>query len=344
MSSRARLRRAIRETVKRIRRQRSAAWGKSRSQIEAGELLTQRYVAWRRELRGSKNYEDLSCVCKLDRVVFTASALPVAAFTGIPGYRFQKTRNLWGPWQLYRHARAILGTGSVRQVVVEFDPKYAWAPEYRITILPRDQSGLLPVDLDLILGMFDDFNLVLLEIPFDFPIGSIVDIDYMRRYGLSGKSWLVAGSDPLYDKWGSSAGLKVIRSYPKWEIFAHRVEIELHSSFLRQHAINRPTDFPRLASILPEKHIFFARLDKGKLVNQLRLHGRSARSIKRVLGQVEDLSNSLWGTLAHLRKRQGLKNVQRLLVPLENTNRVVREAIEKWAADWAEAQSRFGKP
>jgi hypothetical protein len=310
----------------------------------AREALARRYAEMRRRLRGTGDYEQLSCVCKLDRVVFTTTTWPAITFNGIPGFRTQQRRSLWGSNQLYQFAQPFAGTGSVHQVVVQFGPKSAWVAPYRITVLPKDHSGLQPEDLKLIVGLFQDFKFVLLEIALDAPMNSIMDVDYVRRFGVSGKSWLPPGDNPLYDKWGTSRGLKVIRSYPKWEIAAHRLELELHSAFLRLHGINGISDFQRFAKILPRKHIFFAELDEAKLHKQLQVLGRKKQSIKNILAQVEERRTSLWTTLTYLRKRVHLTNVQRLLVPHEETNRVVRGAIEKWAAEWAKVSGRPREP
>lgn len=323
----------VRRALRRLRRQAARDWGVPAIVQAARELLEDRHEKRRQELQLKGEYEPLSCICKLDRVMMTTAELPSIAFSELPGYRFGKPNRLWGAKKLYQYSQRIRGTGSVREVVVESDPKKKWLPEYRLTIIPRDSSGLEPQDLQEILGMFEQYKLTLLEAALDFPLDSIVDVAYVRRFGLAGKSWLPLGPNPLHDKWGSAKTPKVVRSYPKWEISAHRLELELHSRFLRKHKINRPSDFPQLAKILPRNHVYFARLDKQKLSHELQLRHKTGRDVKIILEHVKDLDDSLWRQLRYLR-RKGLVNVLRLVKPLKKVNRVLREAIEKWATQW----------
>src|SRR5271156_1398039 len=68
------------------------------------------YESLRDQLRES-GYEPLTCVCKIDRTVFTAKTLSWKAILRIPGCVAQNPTRLWR--QDYRFARRIRGTGSV---------------------------------------------------------------------------------------------------------------------------------------------------------------------------------------------------------------------------------------
>lgn len=336
-------RRQIREALERLR---DWQWGTARipaKRFEARKALERIYAATRKQLRETGNYDPMSCVCKLDRVVLTTTLKPASWFNAIPGYQLGRRRNLWHSKHLYRWAQPFSGTGSVREVVVEFEPKKRWLPAYRITVIPVDATGLEPEDLELILAQLQTFKLVLTEIAWDFATSSRVDVAYVRQFGLFGKTWLPPGTNPLHDKWGSAKGIKVVRSYYKLETGQHRIELELHSRFLRKHGIEDIQALRQLETILPGKHIFFAELDGEKLVQHLQLSGFERRKIVDILAQVEEKGESLWETLRYLRRRVHLTNVRRFLTPLDETNTAVREAIEKWAAKWAKYAKRQGR-
>jgi hypothetical protein len=83
------------------------------------------------------------------------------------------------------------------------------------------------------------------------------------------------------------------------------------------------------------RHILFAQLSKQRVLEQLRRKGFSAKEERRILRGVKALQGNLCLTLRYLRRTARLKNTRRLLVPLDETNRVVLEALKKWNAEWS---------
>jgi hypothetical protein len=303
--------------------------------------LARKYEVQRERLRDSGRYEPLTCVCKVDRLVFTIKTLSWKAILGIPGYVVQKSTRLWK--KDYKFARRIRGTDSISEVVIAFEPTASWLAPFRITIIPRDKTGLRYQDVQLLLELLPGAELKILEVAWDFPSGSVVDLDYVRRFGLFGSTWMLPGSNPYHDKWGG-VGSKIVRAYFKWNTFQFRSELELHVQFLREHGIGDIYDFRKLIPALIPDHIHFARLDETKLVRALHRSGLSLAKRRSVLKRAKQKSQtSLWVALRYLREVAHLDNTQRLLVLVPEMNRVIREALEKMVAQWPVRSARLGK-
>jgi len=252
----------------------------------AEATLLRRHLQERWDLGLSGNYEQLSCIAKLDRLILTAVALVITELCKIPGYRAVRTKRVWG--QLYREVTRIYGTSSIRQVIVESAPNVGWLARFRITVIPRDGSGLLLQDLCLILELIPDVKIVLVEIAFDFPLRSVVDTSFVQEHMLCGKTWMRAGGTALHERWGSSRSAKVARAYAKFEVPSFRLEFQLNARFLRKHQINNAFDFPKLATILPRHHIYFATLDDRKLREQLQRSGLPHKTKTEILKTVAE--------------------------------------------------------
>ena len=330
--------RKAQEDQERLRKASTAAHFKlSAKNAAAKEAQEDRWARERERMIEQGCYKPLSCVCEIDRVVLAVKELNIDSLRGIPGYRFQKKRYL-GKKSRYRRAQPIKGTGSIKKIVVEYDRR-SWAPAYRLTIEPTD-TGLAPADLQSILELLPDFKFSLIEVAWDFPGDSAVDVAYVRRFMLSGKLWLEPGTHPYHFKCGNPKGSMIVKCYIKWELGGCRIELQLQPRFVRQHRINDIFDFQRLVEVLVPGHIHFSELDQAKLVAQLQRRGFSDQRMQNVLDMTEDLGDSLWAALRYLRKK-GLTNVQRLCTPLDGTNRVIRKALVKLLATWPKGPARL---
>ncbi len=146
--------------------------------------LQERYSETRKRLQKEGGYKPLTCECKLDVVILTASHFPFAAFRDL-GYRVPAPERLWR--QFYGLVTRLKGMKSVREINVQHGPNKPWLAPCRITIIPRDASGVVVQDFQSILELLPDFKIVLMEVAFDFPLDSVVDVDYVRKHFLSGK-------------------------------------------------------------------------------------------------------------------------------------------------------------
>lgn len=315
----------------------------SPKQRRALTTIARKYFRLREELAESGAYEPLSCTCKLDRLVLVTDELNVAALARIPGFRNQNRHRLWN--QGYRWAQRIHGTGSIEEVVVEFERTATWFSPYRLTIVPRDTDGLQEHDLRLVLENMEKFKITILEVAWDLPAECVVDLDYVRRFALFGKTWLrPSGNGTLFhERWGTSAS-KVVRAYVKWETFHFRIELELHTDLLRKEGIRDIFDFRKLPDVLVPKHIEFSKLDEAKLIGELQHSGRSSAEARSILIRARRKAASrLWTALRFLRKDERLKNVRRLLTKNDETSRVFREAIETLVAGWPAQPARLAR-
>jgi hypothetical protein len=226
------------------------------------------------------------------------------------------------------------------EICLESKRQEAWLPKYRISFYADDRTGLLATVVLSVLELLPRLSLTFCEFALDFSPLSNVGRQYVLARTVFGKSQRdLATINLTADWWGSRLGAKRIVSYFKDLIWGHRVEFKLRSRFLRHYGIRDVLDFPKLLEILPRRHILFARLDEGRLKKQLRNGGFSTASIAAICQTARQKETDLSATLSYLRRVIGLKNVRRLLVPLA-TNKLVRQAVEKFAEQWAVAPRR----
>jgi hypothetical protein len=132
----------------------------------------------------------------------------------------------------------------------------------------------------------------------------------------------------------------------KWELSCFRIELELHIAFLREKEINAPSDFAKLADVLIPAHFKFSQIDEERLRRSLGNRNFGRTTTTHILAQVKRKQRlSLWAALRYLTQRPAqLKNVQRdCLIALDEPNRVIREALEKMAAQWPTAPPGLGR-
>jgi hypothetical protein len=333
------LNRRLRDLCVQLRATRSHGLGK---RLLAKLVFETRYIAHRQELLETQQYVPLACTCGIDRVVLTASELPLDAIGKIPGYQMEEEQPLWK--QSYRAATRIKGAGSIRKVSVEHKPAKPCYPPCRVVIEPRDSIRLQPLDLVSILERLSEPKIQLVEMAFDFPAESVVDTEFIENHAVFGKSKPHrVGQVPAYDSWGSRKGSKFVKSYFKGEIVAHRVEIESHALDLEKYGIIRVADFPKFAAVLPESQIFFGRIDHQALTDRLLSNAFSAEKVREIQHRVRNLEWNMCAALNYLRREVGLTNVRRILTGLDEMNGVVRDALEKWAAEWRVNVARVGR-
>jgi hypothetical protein len=333
------LNRHLRDLCRQFRGNRNHGLGK---RLLAKLAFEARYAAHRRELFETQLYVPLACTCGIDRTAVTASEVPIDAIAQLSGYHLEEEQPLWK--QSYRAATRIRGIRSIHKVSVEHKPAKPCYPRCRVVIEPRDSVGLQPADLAAILECLREPKIQLVEVAFDFPADSVVDTEFIENYAVFGKSKPHrVGQTPAYDSWGSRKGSKFVKSYFKGEIFAHRLEIESHAPDLKKYGIAGLADFPKFATELPEQHIFFYRIDYQALAERLINEGFPAEEARNIQRRVRNLEWNLCAALNYLRREVRLTNVRRILIGLDDVNDVVREAAEKWAAEWRTNVARLGK-
>jgi hypothetical protein len=210
-----------------------------------------------------------------------------------------------------------------------------------VTLIADDRTGLLPQEVLAILEVMPATRLTMVELAIDFSVVTHVTRDFVLRFGVFGKSRRDLSSDNLMgDWWGARKGGKRIKSYFKNQIFGHRVEFLLKSRFLRHYGIRDIFDFSRFKDLLPQNHILFARLDEPRLIARLRDAGFSGARTIDILRRVA--RTDLCTALTYLRRKVGIKNSRRLLVPLR-ANTLVMKALRKLMAEWPAAPARVSQ-
>lgn len=281
----------------------------------------------------------------IDVLRFTCNENPLPALRDIPG--LQGRSNSWikrrgsEHFQVYGRAQWFIDHKSGLKASVEYEPKEPWLAAYAITFYADDRSGLVRDRVLSILAELPPAELKKVEVAVDFAMTTPVDRNYVKRYGLFGKSKRDRkGVNTAGDWWGSRRGGKRVVSYLKDVIAAQRIEFKVRGRFFKQYGIRDILDFAKFAEILPRRHLLFARLDERKLITRLSIMGINAREKLRILREVRQRSGDLCAALDYLRQVVGVKNVRRLLVPLK-TNTLVLEAFKRFAAEWAVAPRRL---
>jgi hypothetical protein len=164
----------------------------NRKQLEALRTLRRRYKKMREELRKTGQYDPLSCEARIHRVIVTSQIFPSKAFPWkalgkLPGARVFKPRRIFG--QTYTEVTLIRLRGSIRDISVYAKPQNGWSPRFRIVIIPRNRTNMRCRDLERVLECLPNFKVVLVEFALDFPIASIMDLQFVQRYAMFGKIW-----------------------------------------------------------------------------------------------------------------------------------------------------------
>jgi hypothetical protein len=299
--------------------------------------------ALRRRFHGG-NYPGRKCVVIMDKLRLTSDEDPTGAVAGLPdfhslGSHFVRPVNPTS-FHAYRRVAWFHHKFSGMKICIESEPLKGWLAHYAVTMFADDNMGLRRHHVFSLLEIMPGATLTLIELAFDFCLTTEINREFVRRYATFGKSRRVADQNPVRDRWGSPKGTKMAKSYCKWENASHRVELVFRPRFLRHHKIKDVFDFARFVQLLPKRHLYFARLDTPKLLRALENKGLTEVEHQTVLCRISELESDLCATLRYLRRNVGLKNTQRLLVPLA-INNAVRAALERWAAQWPTTPSRL---
>ncbi len=160
------------------------------------------------------------CEVRLDRLVVTASGIAEELIRRLPGFRRTKKHFLRKKhskhFLAYSRVTKFESTTSIRQMIVLSDRRMRRLAYCKVTLIARDETGLVPRDVLSVLGLLPDARVVLIELAFDFGSGPGVTGAYVRRHALFGKSRPKnVASFRGYDSWGTREGAKFVRSYYK---------------------------------------------------------------------------------------------------------------------------------
>jgi hypothetical protein len=170
------LRKAIERLHKLIRTPRKP---RPRKMVVASEVSERRYLEMREALRRTGNYEPLRCRMLIHRAMLTVDYRPPSEFQWdwlghIPGIGLARLQRLWR--QQYSFARRITGLGILHDSTVEYSPTNGYAPPIRLNLIPRSSTGFTWRDFQAIAGALPNYEIVTMEVAWNFPIESEVDV------------------------------------------------------------------------------------------------------------------------------------------------------------------------
>jgi hypothetical protein len=125
--------------------------------------------------------------------------------------------------------------------------------------------------------------------------------------------------------YGGRKTSKLVRCYQKPTLGVFRVELELHSSLLRD--ISTLDEFLYLPGAVYPKHLQFVEFDWRRL--EQHLSRRPTAESSRIIAGAKRRSASLQRVRRYLHKH-GVANVHRFFVPLPVNDKVGR-ALDRWA-------------
>lgn len=274
------------------------------------------------------------CTAKLDRVrivggVRWPAQLPmVCNFATISDSFVSKQTTV----RTYLRSRRMIHPNGT-ELFWQYAPQHRWLKPWRITFIGSDSRGLWKSDLKPVAQLCGGYSLLLVELAVDFSSPSGIDRNFVRRFGLFGKSRPDAtrgGRGQV--RYGTRHSDKLVRAYRKQNIDAFRIELEAHSGIVRSAAVRDINDVPNLARVLIPAHFQFAEIHWTVLCRYLlgKFGGRGPE----VFATTRALSYSLHRALKYLRTC-GVNNVHRFLRMKRETN-VAKESVDRWAAAFRE--------
>jgi len=230
----------------------------------------------------------------------------------------------------YARVRNFKNPHTGTTVDAQYWARPPWLEPVKLTIIPRPPQGLRRAELGAICGQFTRARLLTVELALNFSDDGEVDRAFVLRHGLFGRSRLVEGSAFGDLRFGTRHSATMVRCYEKPEMKCYRVELELHSWWLRENQLAKPEDVSELASLLLPGRLQFVRIDWDALSEYLSRKGLPAETIIR---EARSRAKSLGRALGYLRSDVGLCNVHRFLRPLR-INSTIEQQLRAWADAW----------
>jgi hypothetical protein len=228
----------------------------------------------------------------------------------------------------YARVREYLNPLTGTRLFVQYQPQLPGLPAFKITIIGVDERNLSLREVRQVMLAFPHYRLLLVEVAFDFRPESKIDLEFVRRHALFGKSHPnFSRMFPTSARYGGRKSHKLVRSYWKEKLNSFRIELELHSSWLRQNNIARLEDLRKLAGSLFPNHIRFVHVDWRRVRRYL---SRRGLRVAQIILEAKGRSGSIHDVLAYLRSGAGVTNVHRFLVT-GDANDEIQRSLKKWS-------------
>lgn len=241
--------------------------------------------------------------------------------------------------QARRRLRVYKNSKTETTVNVAYDRVLPWLREAKVTVIPNDSDGVSREELEQIFKAFEEPELSLVEVAFDFPAGSGVNREYVWRHCLFGRSEAVEGRIQGDFRSGTRHSQTMVRGYHK-EFIGYRIELELHRSWLVKKGLKTPADIVQLSTLLIPDRMQFVKVDWDKLSVHLAKKGLHIDAIINHASVL--LERSLDDVLWFLGHDVGLSNVWRFLQPLE-INHEIQQRLQAWTTSWRQFRARHDK-
>jgi hypothetical protein len=236
--------------------------------------------------------------------------------------RSQTTVNTYA--RVCEYVNPLTGT----RLFIQYQPLLPKLPSFKVTLISDDLRTLSHSEIFQIVQQFDGYRLLLIEIALEFGPGSEIDIEFLHRHGLFGKSR--PNTSRSFDgsaRYGGRHSDKLVRCYRKDNVNSFRVELELHSRLLRRNGIVVFADLRRLPNLLFPRHICFVRLDWAALVRHLSRRGLDSCQI---VQRARTEHRSLYAAMTFLRTNVGVRNVHRFLRTIPPSGAVF-DLLKEWS-------------
>jgi hypothetical protein len=282
------------------------------------------------EKRLEVKWIDRSCNAGIDRVQFVARTW-TKEIPEIPGFRVCRDSFVRPQTAIrtYPRVRNFKNPKTGTVIYAQYWAAPPWLEPVKLTVVGDDSKGLQRAELETVCRQFRWTRLLTVELAIDFAEASGVDRSFVLRHGLFGKSRLVGGRFFEDLRYGTRHSDTMVRAYKKPETESYRVEVELHSPWLRRHGITQLRDLSKLPQLLCFSRINFVAIDWDALADHLRRKRYPASALNAARSQ----AYSIHRALSLLRGEMGLVNVRQFFRPLR-INAVIKGQLEDWSNRW----------
>jgi hypothetical protein len=287
-----------------------------------------------------KKPESEICKVRLDRLQIVAD-MRGNGLPGIPGFDVCRDSFVRPQTSIttYRRVRNYKNSKTRTTVDIQYQCVPPWLRAIKMTVIGDDLKGLQRLELEDICKAFKAPRVLTVEMAIDFSTASGVDRAFVLEHAILGRSGHVGGRFYKSLRYGTRHSQTMARAYEKPEISSYRIEIELHSSWLRTQGLKTLEDLSKLPLLLSPGRIQLVEIDWDLLAVHL---SRKGLGTENIVGEAQSRAYSIHRALDFLRNEVGLQNVRRFLRPLR-MNRTVRHALRTWAKSWRTgAQSNAG--
>jgi hypothetical protein len=211
---------------------------------------------------------------------------------------------------------------------VQYQPQLPGLPHLKVTVVPDDSRILSRKEIQQVVEQFTRYRFLLVEVALDLYAESEIDLDFILRHALFGKSR--RNQSRLFFRtafYGARHSDKLIRCYRKENLNVFRVELELHSRLLRRYGITQIRDLRKLAAALCPRHLNFVRLDWAALGNYFL---RSGFRRNEIFQRLRKKAASIHAAMDFLRAVVGVRNPHRFLKRIAPST-AVHHLLEAWA-------------